>query len=229
LEINFLYFGQGIRTLSQPNGIASRFRGFLPVVIDFETGGFNAATDAILEVAATIIELDDKGKVQQGECFHYHVNPFPGSNIEAAALEVTGIDPHHPFRFAIDEKEAVGNVFREIREAMKKTGCTRAVLVGHNAWFDLSFLNAAVDRCHIKRNPFHPFTCFDTATLAGVAFGQTVLSRAVIASGQDWSSEEAHSARYDTERTADLFCRIINDFEPTYLANRNAKNGKQLD
>src|SRR5690606_4949068 len=88
--------------------------------------------------------------------------------------------------------------------------CNRAVLVGHNAFFDHQFLYAAATRAQIKRNPFHPFSCFDTATLGGVALGQTVLARACHAAGISLCQKEAHSALYDAEKTADLFCHIVN-------------------
>ena len=201
--------------------IKDRVRGFLPVVVDCETGGFISATDGLLEIAAVMIQLDPDGMLHRGETYRYHVQPFPGARLDPASLAINGIDPHHPLRPALPEKDALGRIFKEIRTAIKETGCTRAVLVGHNASFDLGFLNAAILRTGIKRNPFHPFSCFDTATLAGVALGQTVLSRAVLASGLDWDRESAHSAAYDAERTADLFCRICNQFQPIYSAASN--------
>ena len=197
-------------------GIAGRFRGFLPVAVDVETGGFNSNTDALLEIAAVVIEMTPFGELKPGANFRYHVQPFHGSRIDPASLAVNGIDPHHPLRPAMPEKEALTQLFREIRKAVRDTGCTRAVLVGHNASFDLGFVNAAVARTDIKRNPFHPFSSFDTATLGGVALGQTVLSRAVIAAGHAWDSAEAHSAIYDAERTATLFCTICNRFRFMY-------------
>jgi len=198
--------------------IAGRFRGFLPVVVDVETGGFNSSTDALLEIAAVMLKFDDDGALCRGETTRYHVLPFENANIEAASLEVNRIDPHHPLRPAIPEKDALQRVFREVRAELRHTGCTRAILVGHNAHFDLGFLNEAVRRAGIKRNPFHPFSVFDTATAAGVAFGQTVLARAVAAAGLEWNANEAHSAAYDAELTADLFCEIINRFRPVYDA-----------
>ncbi len=197
-------------------GIAQRFRGFLPVALDVETGGFNANTDALLEIAAVVIEMTPFGELRPGPNFRYHVQPFHGSRIDPASLAVNRIDPHHPLRPAMPEKEALTQLFREIRKAVRDTGCTRAVLVGHNASFDLGFLNAAVVRADIKRNPFHPFSSFDTATLGGVALGQTVLSRAVAAAGLDWHADSAHSAIYDAERTAALFCTICNRFRFMY-------------
>jgi ribonuclease T len=190
--------------------MANRFRGFLPVVIDVETAGFNPKRDALLEIAAVTLQLDEHGYLQRSETIASHIEPFPGANLEQESLEFTGIDPYHPFRMAKPEQEALEMIFRPVRRAIKEGGCNRAILVGHNSAFDLSFLNAAVDRTGIKRNPFHPFSTFDTVTLAGLAYGQTVLARAVQAAGFDWNSDKAHSAVYDTERTADLFCTIIN-------------------
>jgi ribonuclease T len=203
-----------------PITFATRFRGFLPVVIDVETGGFNARTDALLEIAAVLIDMRSDGTLWRGETHRYHVIPFPGSNLEPASLAVNGIDPHHPLRPAIPEDDALHRIFREVRTAVRAADCTRAVLVGHNAFFDLNFLNATVARTQIKRNPFHPFTSFDTATLGGVAFGQTVLMRATLAAGLEWDSGSAHSAAYDAERTADIFCTVCNQFQGVFESSR---------
>jgi ribonuclease T len=202
--------------LGHDHRIVERFRGFLPVVVDVETGGFNAASDALLEIAAVLVEMGPGGELRQGATFRYHVQPFHGSRIDPASLAVNGIDPHHPLRPAMPEKEVMTQLFREIRKAVRDAECTRAILVGHNASFDLAFVNAAVARTDIKRNPFHPFSSFDTATLGGVALGQTVLSRAVSAAGLEWDPSGAHSAIYDAERTAALFCVICNRFRFMY-------------
>ncbi len=190
--------------------IAHRFRGFLPVVLDLETGGFNSKTDALLESAIVIPEMNDEGILVPGQRLFFNIEPFEGANIEAAALEFTGIDPHHPFRMAVPEKEALTETFRAVRTEIKRTGCSRAIIVAHNASFDQGFINEASMRCDIKRNPFHPFSAFDTATLCGLAFGQTVLARACQVAGIDFDSDEAHSAKYDCDKTAELFCHIVN-------------------
>ncbi len=204
-------------------GIAQRFRGFLPVVVDVETGGFVSATDALLEIAAVIVRLDDDGHVRPGETIRYHVKPFPGARLDPASLEVTGIDPFHPLRPALEESDAVRRVFKDVRKEVKAQKCNRAILVGHNAFFDLQFLNAVVERTNIKRNPFHPFSSFDTVTLGGLAVGQTVLGKAVVAAGFDWDENQAHSAAYDAEMTALLFCEIVNRCKPIYeIATRPA-------
>lgn len=190
--------------------INDRFRGFLPVVIDVETGGFNCSTDAVLEIGATIVRMNEDGMLGVHRTLEFHVKPFEGANVEQAALDFTGIDPWHPFREAVSEEDAFTELFKVVRKEIREQTCTRAVLVGHNAHFDAGFVNAAVERCEIKRNPFHPFSFFDTATLSGLAFGQTVLAKACGEAGIAFDSNEAHSAAYDAERTAELFCDIVN-------------------
>jgi ribonuclease T len=197
--------------------MARRFRAFLPVVVDIESGGFNADTDALLEIAAVLIDMGADGVLSRGATHAFHVRPFQGARLDPASLSVTGIDPFHPLRPALPERDALQRIFREIRHAVRAYDCRRAILVGHNAAFDLGFLNAAVKRTELKRNPFHPFSCFDTATLAGAALGQTVLAKAVTVAGLAWDSSSAHSAVYDAERTADLFCLICNRFRDSFL------------
>ncbi|EAQ64768.1 ribonuclease T [Marinomonas sp. MED121] len=190
--------------------IKDRFRGFLPVVIDVETAGFNNKTDALLEIAASILRMDENGELYIHETIEFNVRPFEGANLEKSALEFTGIDPFDPERKDVVEAEVLGQIFSKVRKELKSVGCKRAILVGHNAAFDHGFLNAAIERCDIKRNPFHPFSSFDTASLAGLAFGQTVLAKACEAAAIPFSNAEAHSAKYDTEKTAELFCEIVN-------------------
>jgi len=193
--------------------LAQRFRGFLPVVVDVETAGFNAKTDALLEIAAVTLKMDNEGNLRRADTYKFAVRPFPGANLEPAALEFTGIRPDDPFRKAIDEKTALTEVFRAVRSEVKAHGCTRAVMVAHNAHFDLGFLNAAYERTGMKRNPFHPFSCMDTATLSGLAFGHTVLAKTCSLAGIEFDNNEAHSADYDAEKTADLFCLIVNKWK----------------
>jgi len=195
--------------------MSERFRGYLPVVVDVETGGFDWNRHALLEIAVQPVDLDENGLLVPGETASAHLIPAPGTEIDPKSLQITGIDLDHPFRLAKEERDALEHVFAAVRAAVRKYDCQRAILVGHNAHFDLNFLNAAVARTQHKRNPFHPFSVFDTVSLAGVAYGQTVLARAVHAAGLSWNSEEAHSAVYDTERTAELFCKIVNAWPRT--------------
>ena len=193
--------------------IAQRFRGFLPVIIDVETGGFNSSTDALLEIAAVTLYMDEDGLIKPKETFDFNVEPFENANIEQSALDFTGIDLESEERVCVPEEIALHEIFQDVRKQIKANGCNRAVMVGHNAHFDLGFVNAASERCDIKRNPFHPFSCFDTATLAGLAFGHTVLARACAIAGIDFCNKSAHSAAYDAEKTAELFCVIVNKWK----------------
>ena len=192
------------------NPLGNRFRGYLPVIIDIETAGFNAKKNPLLEIAAVIVEPDAQGLLQITESHASNVIPFDGGELDEAALKFTGIDPYHPFRMAIDEKEALSKIFKPVKAAVKRNECTRAILVGHNPAFDINFLNAAIDRTKIKRSPFHPFSSFDTATLGGLFYGQTVLAKIAKAAELEWDSEKAHSAIYDAEQTAKLFCMMVN-------------------
>ena len=192
--------------------ISYRFRGYLPVVIDVETGGFNSERDALLEIAAVIITMNDDGFLLPGKRFFHNIEPFPGANIEQSSLEFTGIDPYNPLRMAVLEIKALSEIFKAIRSEIKRTGCNRAIMVAHNAHFDHGFVNAAAERCNIKRNPFHPFSSFDTVSLGGLAYGQTVLARACAAAGIEFDANEAHSARYDCDKTAEMFCAIVNQW-----------------
>jgi ribonuclease T len=197
--------------MNEPTLMSRRFRGYLPVVVDVETGGFNEATDALLQIAAVLIDVDEQGRLYCSETVSCHVNPFEGANLDPKSMEVNGIVVDHPFRFAVDEKQALPKIFKPVREAIKNQSCSKAILVGHNAHFDLKFINAAAARSGVKRNPFHPFSTFDTVSLAGLAYGQTVLARSVQSAGMEWDSSEAHSAVYDAEMTAMLFCKIVNE------------------
>lgn len=192
--------------------LANRFRGLLPVVVDIETSGLNPASDAILEIAAIPIVMNGTGKLHPEITYAYHVEPFLGANIDPEAIAITGIDPEQPLRYPIPEQQALHFIFMEIRKRLVATGCQRAVLVGHNAWFDLAFIKAAEKRWNIKNSPFHSFTTLDTATLSALALGETVLAKSVKSAGIPFDVNQAHSAIYDAERTAELFCHIVNRF-----------------
>jgi ribonuclease T len=194
--------------------LANRFRGLLPVVVDVETSGLNPSTDALLEVAAVTLTMDNAGKLHPDQTYAYHIETFSGANIDPRSLAVTGIDPGYPLRYAIPEQQALRRLFAKIRVHLEATQCQRGVLVGHNSWFDLSFLQAAIKRCQIKSVPFHSFTSLDTATLSAIALGETVLARAIRRAGIEFDVTKAHSAIYDAQRTAELFCYITNNFPP---------------
>lgn len=192
------------------NPMGKRFRGYLPVVVDIETAGFNPKKNPLLEIAAVIVELNEQNELVITERYASNIIPFKSSELDIAALKFNGIDPYHPFRMAVEEKDALDKIFTPIKAAVKRNNCSRAILVGHNPAFDISFLNAAIQRCQIKRSPFHPFSTFDTATLGGLIYQQTVLAKIAETAGVEWDNNQAHSALYDTEKTAELFCMMIN-------------------
>jgi len=189
--------------------MSTRFRGYLPVVVDLETGGFNPASHAILEMALVEVGFDGRALVIKRR-WEQAVAPYPGSAMDPASLKVTGIDPDDPTRGALDEGEAFREMFRRVRRAIRAAGCQRAILVAHNAAFDHQFMLQAFDRNNLKRSPFHPFSFIDTASLAAVALGHTVLSESCARAGIEFEPDRAHNALYDAEKTAELFCEIVN-------------------
>ncbi len=193
-----------------------RFRGFLPVVVDVETAGVDPQKNALLEMCVVLLTMNEQGMLERGESHFEHILPFSGAELDQKSLDFNQIDPFQPLRFALDEKIALDNLFKPIFSALKKAHCQRAVLVGHNAWFDLLFIKEAIKRTGVK-SPFHAFTCFDTATLGGLIYGQTVLAKAAHSAGIAFDAEEAHSAIYDAEKTADLFCQMTNTWRLTQV------------
>ncbi len=189
--------------------LKDRIRGYLPVVIDVETSGFNEKTDALLEICAIILGMDKEGSFFAKTTLHYHVEPFKGANIEASAIKFNGIDIDNPFRLAVPEKKALSEIFDHINEELETEECSRAILVGHNAFFDLGFVKAATLRANLK-SPFHQFSTIDTVSLSALCCGETVLAKAISKMDIEWDNNEAHSALYDTQKTSELFCQIFN-------------------
>ena len=192
--------------------IKDRIRGYLPVVVDIETAGFNEKKDAVLEICAVIIGINDCGDFFKKEVIHHHINPFEGANIEEDAIKFNGIDINNPFRMAISELDAIRNINQRIKSEIKEEECTRAILVGHNASFDLNFILAAAKRTKIKL-PFHQFSTIDTVSLSSIYYGETVLAKAIKKAKIEWDDAQAHSALYDAKKTAELFCLMFNNFD----------------
>ncbi len=206
--------------------LCKRFRGYFPVVVDLETAGFNAASDALLEIAAVTLSMDAQGFLSIDQVYDFAIKPFPNATLNPSSLAFIGIDPHDPERDAIDERAALHELFKQIRKQQKAANCHRSILVGHNPAFDIGFLNAAIGRTSLKRSPFHPFATFDTGTASGICYGQTVLQKACHAAGIDFDDQHAHSARYDALKTAELFCTIVNRWQ-TLAGWPEAANGHE--
>ncbi len=192
--------------------LKDRFRKFLPVIVDLETGGFDSKKNAILEIAIQLIDEEDS-KLILGDSHRYHIKPFEGLKVDKEALEFLRLDLNHPLRSAVEEEHALKESFKIINKHKSKYECSRAILVGHNAFFDHSFLKEACSRNNIKKSPFHPFSLIDTVSLGVLATQQTVLARVCKELDISYINEEAHSAAYDAEVTAQVFCKIINDYD----------------
>ena len=201
--------------------MSSRFRGYLPIVVDLETGGFNEKTDAMLELAAAILSVDDNRQLFIQQIFHRHIEPFKGANIEPSALAINNIVPFAPLRMAQPEKKVLEDFFEEVERVLELYSCSRAILTGHNAPFDLKFLKATCKRNNIGSFPFHQFSVLDTVSLGALAYGQTVLAKIAKQAGIGWDASKAHSAIYDVTVTAEIFCSIVNTYQP--LSNEDKR------
>ncbi|MBF13215.1 MAG: ribonuclease T [Legionellales bacterium] len=191
----------------------------LPVVVDLETSGLDCYNHAVLEVALVFLAYDGTTLVPD-KTLHYHVEPFKNAKFDPKAMEIHGIRPDHPFRQAVTERALLEDINLHIASELKKHQCRKAILTGHNVNFDLGFLIQASRRCQIKQD-IHQFCVFDTATLSALIFGQTVLARAMHACRIQHDLNEAHSALYDAEQTAKLFCHIVNHSQFDPLKNSN--------
>ena len=138
--------------MTKKTKMSQRFDGYLPVVVDVETSGVDPTKNGLLELAAVSVDFnqDDVLEVNK-ETYSAHVTLFDGAKVDQQALQINKIDPDHPFRFAISEEQMLKELFEYVNTALKQTGCRRALLVGHNAHFDLSFLQAAMKRCKVKK------------------------------------------------------------------------------
>ncbi|MBM4222986.1 MAG: ribonuclease T [Gammaproteobacteria bacterium] len=186
------------------------FGHYYPIVIDCETSGINPDQHALLEVACVILAPVDK-KLQIIARETFHVLPFEGAQFDPDSMKIHQIDPHYPLRFAESEKDVLIKLNAMIAPYIKGH-YRRALLVGHNAWFDLAFLNKAYERQSVK-SPFHRFTCMDTATLSAFFLRETVLAKALYRCRIAYDPKEAHSALYDAEKTAELLALLWNNYQ----------------
>lgn len=195
-----------------PKTIKERFRGFLPVIVDIETSGFNPEKAAILQVGMMFVTMDDQGMLHPDELLRAEIRPFPGAQIEEANIRFIGLDPFDESRGLEEESIALPRLFKAVAKRIKREGCKKAILVGHNGSFDLTFLNAAAARFNFKRMPFHPFSVLDTASLSALVYGHTVLALSCAAARIEFEEDKAHDAGYDTMMECKLFCALVNRF-----------------
>ena len=192
--------------VAKPAQLQHYFRRFLPVVVDVETGGLNAHKHALLEIALVFLQVDSEG-LRPDQVLNFFVEPHPDSEITKEAADFLDLNLHGQPRQV--EQEVMLEIHQQVQQRVHLHACTRAILVGHNAAFDLAFMQAAMQRYRLQ-SPFHQFSTMDTVSLAAAAYGQTVLSKSCELAGIGWDNKQAHSALYDCQQTARLFCKIIN-------------------
>ena len=182
-------------------------------MIDCETSGLNPDQHALLEVAYACLDFDDQQSIlSPGIAETFHILPFEGASFDPSSMAIHKIDPYYPLRFAEEESVILKKLTAFVEARTKMAGYKRALLVGHNSWFDLAFLNKAYNR-HNMKSPFHQFTSCDTATLSGFLLKETVLAKALYKAHIHYDPKEAHSALYDAKLTAKLVCWLWNRWQ----------------
>lgn len=194
-----------------------RFRRFLPVVVDVETGGMDYQHAPIVEIALTFLTIK-KGQLVLDDDLYFHIKPFEGAIVEPNSLEFLGYDAATLATHPITESEAFEMICHQVNKRVHTENCTRAIIVGHNAHFDLAFINSAIKR-HQLKSPFHRFSTLDTASLSALLLGHTVLCQACRLAGIEWDNKCAHNALYDCQKTATLFCQLVNQSKELYIHN----------
>ncbi|MCL2579170.1 MAG: PolC-type DNA polymerase III [Oscillospiraceae bacterium] len=121
------------------------------IVFDLETTGLSGSSDRIIEIGAVRLR---GGEIV--ERFRSFVDPE--RTLSAEIIKITGITDQM-LEGAPGEKAAVAAFFDFI-------GSADAVMVAHNAGFDMSFLRAAARRSDIK----HTLTAIDTVPIARALF-----------------------------------------------------------
>ena len=116
-----------VQDSSYHNQLKNRFRGYFPVIIDVETAGFDAKQDALLELAAITLKMDENGYLHPDQKCHFHIEPFEGANINPESLKFNGIDIHNPLRNAGSELDAITGLFQMVRRAQKEADCQRSI------------------------------------------------------------------------------------------------------
>lgn len=158
------------------------------VVVDIETTGLNPRTDKITEIAAC--------KVVKGEIvdqFSALVNPE--INISQDIAELTGITNE-----MVKDAEKIDSVFDKFLDFMDD-----AIIVAHNASFDISFLKEAAKRLNTEFNP----TTVDTLALSrGLMPNLLKYKLDVVCNELNIELKKHHRASADAEATAMIFIKL---------------------
>ncbi len=200
-------------SMASPDLASRRFRGFLPVVIDVETGGFHlAAPTRCWRSPPSSSRWTTPAGCAAARRMRFTCKPFEGARLDPVSLEVNGIDPWHPLRPAIDEADALQRLFREIRTAIRAHALparhSRRATTRPSIWASSTRRSSAPASSAIR---FIRSRASTPRRSAASALGQTVLRARRAAGGHRMGSAAARTrAAYDAERTADLFCHICN-------------------
>jgi len=159
------------------------------VVFDIETTGFSPVNNRIIEIGAV--------KVKGGEIadkFSAFVNPDVPIPFEIEKL--TGINDS-----MVKDAPYIEQVLPEFLSF-----CEGAVLVAHNAGFDMSFIKENA----LRQGIFRKFTCVDTLGIARILLphqGKHTLD--AVAKAMGVSLENHHRAVDDAQATAEIFVKFI--------------------
>ena len=159
------------------------------VVFDIETTGFSPVTNRIIEIGAVKV---DKGQIV--DRFSVFVNPQVPIPFEIEKL--TGINDS-----MVMEAETIESVLPQFLDFVGD-----AVLVAHNANFDVSFIKENAKRQQIPVD----FTYVDTVGIARMLLtGQSKYTLDAVAKTLKISLENHHRAVDDAECTAEIFMKFI--------------------
>ena len=157
---------------------------FRTVQVDGGAIGSSETLNLIGGTNITLDETDGAVTINGAAAMQFFLEDGDGTEVtinhnkEIKFVEGGGIDIDNPFRLAVTEKKALSEIFEHIKIALKEEDCSRSILVGHNAFFDLGFVKAATKRTSLK-SPFHQFSTIDTVSLSALYCGETVLAKAI--------------------------------------------------
>ncbi|TCJ05951.1 PolC-type DNA polymerase III [Cytobacillus praedii] len=162
------------------------------VVFDVETTGLSAVYDTIIELAA--VKIHDGEIIDRFESFANPHHP-----LSATTINLTGITDD-----LVENAPEIEDVLKDFHEW---TG--DAILVAHNASFDMGFLNVGYKKINLGKaaNPV-----IDTLELARFLYSEMKNHRLnTLAKKFDIELTQHHRAIYDAEATGYLLLKMLKD------------------
>lgn len=189
------------------NGKGQKLKDVTYYVLDLETTGFSAVNEKITEIG--IMKVKDGEVLDEFSCF---VNPE--KHIPQRVQEVTNITDE-----MVADAETIDKVFPKMLEFIGKD--KNAVLVAHNAGFDIGFLK---QNAKVLGYEFD-YTYLDTLSLAKDLFPEYKKYKlGKIADNLGIKVEVAHRALDDVDTTVKVF-RVMLDM----INKRGAKKIEDID